>query len=144
MAHGHAKLFSAIQDSYKKVGKYESEKRMKVLRNRIAIHGAGNRMTLEGLTKWQSLCPNILPHYWRMQTWYSNHIEWLEAANEFRIYAWLPGKWNMHVLKQKEINGKVFKARTTLKDLLRKFEDVETMKKMMVDSTRSENEMLFN
>ena len=67
-------------------------------------------------------------------------IEWLEAANEFRIYAWLPGKWNMHVLKQKEINGKVFKG-TTLKDL---FEDVETMKKMMVDSTRSENEMLFN
>ena len=38
---------------------------------------------------------------------------------------------------------KVFKARTTLKDLLCKFEDVETMKKMMVDSTRSENEMLF-
>lgn len=144
LAHGHAKLFSAIQDSYKKVGKYESEKRMKVLRNRIAIHGAGNRMTLGGIDEVAKfMSKHFTPLLEDANLGIQTIIEWLEAANEFRIYAWLPGKWNMHVLKQKEINGKVFKARTTLKDLLRKFEDVETMKKMMVDSTRSENEMLF-
>ena len=65
---------------------------MKVLRNRIAIHGAGNRMTLGGIDEVAKfMSKHFTPLLEDANLGIQTIIEWLEAANEFRIYAWLPG-----------------------------------------------------
>ena len=42
---------------------------MKVLRNRIAIHGAGNRMTLGGIDEVAKFMSKHFTPLLRMQTW---------------------------------------------------------------------------
>ncbi|RCK54439.1 Uncharacterized protein C57A7.05 [Candida viswanathii] len=142
--HGHAKLFSAIQDSYKKVGEYENKRRLKILRDRIAMQGATNRLTLQAIDECAKFMVDLfLPLLDSANEGVAVIIEWLSAANAFRIYAWLPRQWKKHVAKQKEMQEKVCEVKKAIEEQLRRFNDPETLQEMMVNSQKTENEKLF-
>ncbi|KAI3402405.1 hypothetical protein KGF56_004813 [Candida oxycetoniae] len=144
LAHGHAKLFSAIQDSYMKVGEYESKRRNKILRHWIIYHGKGHRISVTDI---DNIAKFLTDHFGPLLD-VSNSaieviIEWVKCANEFRIYAWIPGSWKKHCEKQKEMAIKVKNKKKEIEETLAKYEDTEYMKNMMFDSTKSEESLLF-
>ncbi|WLF77477.1 hypothetical protein PVL30_001195 [Lodderomyces elongisporus] len=144
LAHGHAKLFSAIQDSYRKVGEYETRKRVRVLRNRIMYHGRGHRISVSDI----DLIAKFLNQHFGVlldvaNTGIQDIIEWLRAANEFRIYSWIPGRWQKHCEKQKEMAARVKNSKKEIEQALLKFDDPEVLKNMMFDNAKSEETVLF-
>ncbi|KAI5964706.1 uncharacterized protein KGF55_001775 [Candida pseudojiufengensis] len=143
-AHGHAKLFSAFHDSYKKVGEYENKKRIKILRNRIMQHGEGHRI---GVTQIDMIAKYLTEHFGPVldtaDKGFDVIIEWLTAANEFRLYALIPGKWDKHVRKQEEMALKVKAIKKEIVDMIAKYDDTETLKSLMIDNSRTEDALLF-
>lgn len=142
--HGHAKLFSAIQDSYRKVGEYENKKRLKILRDRIALQGTTNRLTLRAIDECAKVMSELFsPLLENANSGIAAIIDWLVAANAFRIYALLPGQWKKHVAKQREMQEKVRKVKSSIEEQLHRFEKTEALQEMMASTDRSENEKLF-
>ncbi|CAK9440451.1 uncharacterized protein LODBEIA_P45510 [Lodderomyces beijingensis] len=144
LGHGHAKLFSAFHDSYRKVGEYESRKRIKVLRNRIMHHGKGHRLTTRDIDR----IAKFLTENFKILLDVANSglqevIEWVDTANNFRVYAWLPGQWEGYCQKQQEMAQRVKKAKKEVQVALEKFDDVDALKKMMLDTARTEEVLLF-
>ncbi|KAI5951737.1 hypothetical protein KGF54_004812 [Candida jiufengensis] len=143
-AHGHAKLFSAFHDSYRKVGEYENRKRIKILRNRIMQHGEGHRIgvtQIDLIAKY--LTEKFSPILDTTDQGFDVVIQWLTAANEFRIYAWLPGQWEKHIKKRDEMALKVKQVKKEIKEVIAKYDDTETLKNLMFDNSRTEEALLF-
>ncbi|EMG51116.1 hypothetical protein G210_5978 [Candida maltosa Xu316] len=143
LAHGHAKLFSAIQDSYKNVGSYEAATRHKILKSRIAIHG-DKRMSLNGIDRAATF---IAKHFHPLLENATDAtgiiLEWMQAANDFRLYSLLPGQWSKHVQKRTELHEKVQTIKQTMEETIKRFEDVETMKELMTEDEKNDTELLF-
>lgn len=144
LTHGHAKIYSAFQDSYRKVGEYENRKRVKTLRNRIAYHGRGHRLSPDEIDQIAKILTDKLsPLLEVSDNALEVILEWVAAANNFRFFALVPWEYKKHVAKQKEMAEKVKQTKKEILELLAKFEDVDTLKNMMLDNSRSEEWLLF-
>lgn len=144
LSHGHAKIYSAFQDSYRKVGEYEHKKRVRTLRNRIIHHGQGHRLTPNEIDQIANfLTKKLSPLLEVSDSALGVILEWVAAANNFRFFALVPWEYQRHIAKQKEMAEKVKQTKKKIVETLAKFEDVETLKEMMLDSNRSEEWLLF-
>ncbi|KAI5957510.1 hypothetical protein KGF57_003204 [Candida theae] len=144
LTHGHAKIYSAFQDSYKKVGEYEHKKRLKTLRNRFMHQGLGRRLRPDEIDEIAELLThNLSPFLDVSNKAQSKILEWLNAANHFRIFALVPWEYKKHVARQKEMAEKVKEVKRELVETLAKFENVDVLKDMMIDSNQSEEWLLF-
>lgn len=144
LSHGHAKIYSAFQDSYKKVGEYEHNKRMKTLRHRFLHHGQGNRLLPDEIDEIaKRLTAKLSPLLEVSDKALDVVLEWIGAANNFRFFALAPWEYKKHVAKQKEMADKVKRTKQEILDTLAKFEDIDTLKEMMIDENHSEEWLLF-
>ncbi|KAI5953887.1 hypothetical protein CANMA_004726 [Candida margitis] len=142
--HGHAKIFSAFQDSYRKVGEYEDRKRVRTLRNRIMHHGKGHRIPPDEIDRIaRFLTERLSPLLDVSDNALGVILEWVAAANDFRFFSLLPWRYKQQVSKQKEMAAKVKETKKEILEVLAKYEDVDALKELMLDSTQNEEALLF-
>ncbi|CAI5756780.1 unnamed protein product [Candida verbasci] len=144
LEHGHAKLFSAFQDSYKKVGEFEMRRRMKILRKRIMHHGNGHRININDIDNIaRFITKTFNPLLDASEIGMEALAEWLTYANEFRISAWLPGQWKKCINQQQKANEKLRNAKSEIMKIKDSFDNIEKLKDAMFHDSRNEDSLLF-
>ena len=137
--------FDKTDLSYTDVAEYELRQRLKIMKSRIILQGEeDSRLTTividEMATRISQYFAGLLDN---ADTGIEVIAEWLEAANDFRIFSWVPGQWSKHVSLQERLNAKVKVVKLELEIELAKFDNVETLKKIMIDTSKPEKEVLF-
>lgn len=122
---GDLKLLSSIQDSYRKVGEYESKKRVRSLKARLADPNSVNRVSLNDLDFISDIIrSHFLPIIEDTHSALSGVIDWLVDVNEFRVYARLiPGAFKKHQAKQRKNNQNLVALKTLLQTSLAHMND---------------------
>lgn len=136
----HNRLLSALQESYKEVGKYEVRNRMKLMsqkfpgERKVTIHDLDYIVFLINKTYHKELDTSAA---------FAAIIEWLLAANEFRTYTWIiPSLYKKHIKAQKENNFKIKAAREELRKKLESLENTSEHQIYLVKALRNEENLL--
>lgn len=141
---GHSKLFTALQQSYKAVGEYENSRRMNLLKNRIYSVDPEDNLVLKDL---DDVADFIKAHFMSLfdaiDFSFDAVTNWLEAANNFRIYSLIvPGSFKKHKQKQENCHQKIVEAKILLTNELEKLKNHRQMEEIMRDVTRNEEALL--
>lgn len=114
---GHAKLFATVHQHYRTVGEYEDKKRINLLRRRICDIDPQDRITLFDIDHIAELSAALFSRYVEVNAEsIGSIVDWLTAANEFRVYSLVPGSWQKHVDKQREMHEKLVETRQRVAD----------------------------
>lgn len=124
--------FDKTDLSYTDVAEYELKQRLKIMKSRIILQGEeDSRLTTVVIDE---IATRISQYFSGLLDNADSSIEviaeWLEAANDFRIFSWVPGQWSKHISVQKQLNAKVVEAKLELEIELAKFDNVETLKRL--------------
>jgi hypothetical protein len=139
------KIISTIHDNYRPVGAYENNRRINIIKRRIANVNPEDRVTLSDLDYIASFINTNFSRI--LETNLAGLLgiaEWLEAANEFRTYAYfIPRSFKRHQTKQKECNGKMISLKARLESELQGLDDHEKLENLF-KSAKVQNEALLS
>ena len=139
------KVISTIHDSYRSVGAFENNRRINILKKRIATINPEDRVTLSDLDYIASFInKNFSPILEANLAGLVGITEWLEAANQFRTYAYfIPSSFKKHQAKQQECNQKIISLKARLESELENLDDHEKLETLF-KTAKIQNEAFLN
>lgn len=136
----HNKLLSALQQSYKEVGKFEVKKRAKLMSEKFPSE---RKVTISDLDYIAFLIRECFASDYDTSSAFAAVIEWLEAANDFRTYAWLiPTMFKPRQRRQQECSDKIRVSQEQLKLQLASLENATQHKDNFAKALRNEETLL--
>lgn len=139
----HAKIFGVLKESYKSVGNYETAKRENVLRKRLQS-GQGSFITIEQLDFISEVLTELFcPYFETLIDGFPVIISWLQAANTFRTYSLLPGRYKVHIKKQQQLQNELKAFQAQLQTRSACLNDHKTFESFVHDKMPDGETMLF-
>ncbi|ODV78175.1 uncharacterized protein CANTADRAFT_91602 [Suhomyces tanzawaensis NRRL Y-17324] len=141
-SHGDSKFFTTIHESYKQVGEYENNRRVTLLKKKILNLGY-QKLTIQELDFVTSIiqtnCSSLIEVTDRGL---QGIVSWLENANDFRIFALWPGKWNMHKQRQQESHESLEKVKQNIIEEMETFSSIPKLEELTRQASLNEETLL--
>jgi hypothetical protein len=118
-----SRFYVALHESYKPVGEYENQRRVDTLKMLLSEADEEDTLSVENLDKLMDLMYHRFAGTLEAADRAMEAItRWLAAANEFRIYSLVPGRYKTHTAAQQKCHEELVIAQAELRCELEKLE----------------------
>ncbi|KAK6453881.1 uncharacterized protein RJT20DRAFT_64115 [Scheffersomyces xylosifermentans] len=139
----HRSKLNAIRESYKHVGEYEYKTKLSLFKKNYQHIAPEERISLADLDHIADFIRRtFFPLAEVVDLGLATVIQWLSAANQFRIYAVLPGQYKKHVAKQKEMAEKIKEIKEKILHQLERYKNDEKLEQVLRSEARNEEMLL--
>lgn len=140
-----SKFFTTIFESYKDVGQYENKRRLNVLKKKLLRRNSEAANVTHDDTDHISwfISNQCSPLVEAANEGLASIINWLTAANEFRVYSVvIPGSYMKHKKLQAECHESLLATKQNINDAVAKFADFTKIEEILRKEVRNEDVLL--